>query len=94
MMDSPEARPLAAAPWLFGRQGLALLALVHHRLGHENEVCELMCRLRQRMPDGRGKGDEEAEMLLVEAQLRVHGTLPPWPAVDDKQTAPPKRPQP
>ncbi|HEY1298026.1 MAG TPA: DUF58 domain-containing protein [Chloroflexota bacterium] len=28
MMDSPEARPLAAAPWLFGRQGLALLVLV------------------------------------------------------------------
>jgi uncharacterized protein (DUF58 family) len=28
MMDSPEARPLAAAPWLFGRQGLGLLALV------------------------------------------------------------------
>ncbi|MBV9324584.1 MAG: DUF58 domain-containing protein [Chloroflexi bacterium] len=28
MMDSPEARPLAPAPWLFGRQGLALLALV------------------------------------------------------------------
>jgi uncharacterized protein (DUF58 family) len=27
-MDSPEARPLAAAPWLFGRQGLALLVLV------------------------------------------------------------------
>jgi uncharacterized protein (DUF58 family) len=28
MMDSPEARPLAAAPWLFGKQGLGLLALV------------------------------------------------------------------
>src|SRR5918911_3240417 len=28
MMDSPEARPLAEAPWLFGRQGLGLLALV------------------------------------------------------------------
>jgi uncharacterized protein (DUF58 family) len=28
MMDSPEARPLSAAPWLFGRQGLALLALI------------------------------------------------------------------
>jgi uncharacterized protein (DUF58 family) len=28
MMDSPEARPLAPAPWLFGRQGLGLLALV------------------------------------------------------------------
>jgi uncharacterized protein (DUF58 family) len=28
MMDSPEARPLAEAPWLFGRQGLMLLALV------------------------------------------------------------------
>ena len=28
MMDSPEARALAAEPWLFGRQGLALLALV------------------------------------------------------------------
>jgi uncharacterized protein (DUF58 family) len=28
MMDSPEARPLAASPWLFGRQGLALLGLV------------------------------------------------------------------
>ena len=28
MMDSPEARPLAEAPWLFGRQGLAILALV------------------------------------------------------------------
>jgi uncharacterized protein (DUF58 family) len=27
-MDSPEARPLAAPPWLFGSQGLALLALV------------------------------------------------------------------
>ncbi len=27
MMDSPEARPLAAAPWLFGKQGLALLVL-------------------------------------------------------------------
>jgi uncharacterized protein (DUF58 family) len=28
MMDSPEARPLAPAPWLFGRQGLALLVLI------------------------------------------------------------------
>jgi len=28
MMDSPEARPLSEAPWLFGRQGLALLVLV------------------------------------------------------------------
>jgi uncharacterized protein (DUF58 family) len=28
MMDSPEARPLAATPWLFGRQGLGLLAVV------------------------------------------------------------------
>lgn len=28
MMDSPEARAPAAEPWLFGRQGLALLALV------------------------------------------------------------------
>jgi uncharacterized protein (DUF58 family) len=28
MMDSPEARPLAAAPWLFSRQGLGLLALI------------------------------------------------------------------
>ncbi|HEX8968324.1 MAG TPA: DUF58 domain-containing protein [Chloroflexota bacterium] len=28
MMDSPEARPLVSAPWLFGRRGLALLALV------------------------------------------------------------------
>jgi uncharacterized protein (DUF58 family) len=27
-MDSPEVRPLAATPWLFGRQGLALLALI------------------------------------------------------------------
>jgi uncharacterized protein (DUF58 family) len=27
MMDSPEARALMAAPWLFGRQGLALLLL-------------------------------------------------------------------
>jgi uncharacterized protein (DUF58 family) len=28
MMDSPEARPLVAEPWLFGRQGIGLLALV------------------------------------------------------------------
>ena len=28
MMDSPEVRPLAAVPWLFSRQGLAVLALV------------------------------------------------------------------
>ena len=28
MMDSPEARGLALTPWLFGRQGLALLAFV------------------------------------------------------------------
>ncbi len=28
MMDSPEARGLVGAPWLFGRQGLSLLALV------------------------------------------------------------------
>jgi uncharacterized protein (DUF58 family) len=28
MMDSPEARPLAPVPWLFGRQGLGLLAFV------------------------------------------------------------------
>jgi uncharacterized protein (DUF58 family) len=28
MMESPEVRPLAEAPWLFGRQGLALLALM------------------------------------------------------------------
>jgi uncharacterized protein (DUF58 family) len=28
MMDSPEARVLVSVPWLFGRQGLAILALV------------------------------------------------------------------
>src|SRR5207244_4458908 len=28
MMDSPEGRAPVALPWLFGRQGLALLALV------------------------------------------------------------------
>ena len=28
MMDSPEARPLAAVPWLFQRQGLAVLTLI------------------------------------------------------------------
>jgi uncharacterized protein (DUF58 family) len=28
MMDSPEARAVVAPPWLFGRQGLSLLALV------------------------------------------------------------------
>jgi uncharacterized protein (DUF58 family) len=28
MMDSPEARPPMSAPWLFGRQGLALLAVM------------------------------------------------------------------
>jgi uncharacterized protein (DUF58 family) len=28
MMDSPEARPLAEAPWLFGKQGLGLLVLI------------------------------------------------------------------
>ena len=28
MMDSPEARPLAPTPWLFGKQGLGLLALI------------------------------------------------------------------
>src|SRR5438128_11055768 len=27
MMDSPEGRLLSGIPWLFGRQGLALLAL-------------------------------------------------------------------
>ena len=27
MMDSPEVRPIAGVPWLFGRQGLALLLL-------------------------------------------------------------------
>jgi uncharacterized protein (DUF58 family) len=27
MMESPEVRPLASAPWLFSRQGLSLLAL-------------------------------------------------------------------
>src|SRR5712671_860152 len=28
MMDSPEARLLVSVPWLFGRQGLGILALV------------------------------------------------------------------
>ena len=28
MIESPEARPLSAAPWLFGRQGLAVLLVV------------------------------------------------------------------
>src|SRR6266571_2488582 len=28
MMESPEARQLATVPWLFGRQGLGILALV------------------------------------------------------------------
>src|SRR5262249_27977820 len=28
MMDSPEARPLAMTPWLFTRQGLALLTAI------------------------------------------------------------------
>lgn len=28
MMESPEARPLTAAPWLFGPQGMGLLAFV------------------------------------------------------------------
>src|ERR1041385_4705457 len=28
MMDSPEARPLASTPWLFTRQGLALLTAI------------------------------------------------------------------
>jgi uncharacterized protein (DUF58 family) len=28
MMDSPEARPLATVPWLFGAQGLGLLAVI------------------------------------------------------------------
>jgi uncharacterized protein (DUF58 family) len=28
MMDSPEARPLSEAPWLFGKQGLGLLAFI------------------------------------------------------------------
>jgi uncharacterized protein (DUF58 family) len=28
MMDSPEARPLLGAPWVFGRNGLAVMALV------------------------------------------------------------------
>jgi uncharacterized protein (DUF58 family) len=28
MMDSPEVRPLAQPPWLFGRQGLVILTLV------------------------------------------------------------------
>ena len=28
MMDSPEARPVAQVPWLFGAQGLGLLAFI------------------------------------------------------------------
>src|SRR5438034_10110816 len=28
MMDSPEARPVASTPWLFTRQGLALLTII------------------------------------------------------------------
>ena len=28
MMESPEARALAAEPWLFGRQGLGVLVAV------------------------------------------------------------------
>jgi hypothetical protein len=60
----------------------ALLALVHHRLGHKDEVRELMTRLPPRTPDGRWKGDEEAELLLSEVELQILGTLPAWPAVE------------
>jgi hypothetical protein len=81
------------APGRDGTAGLALLALAHHRLGHENEVCELEARLYQRLQDGRWKGDEEAEVLLHEVELRIRGKAPPWPAGEGTPTAPPEKPQ-
>ncbi len=72
---------------------LAFLALVHHRLGHENEVCDILVRLHQRMQDGRWKGDEEAGVLLHEAELRINGTMTPWPPVEGAKTAPAEKPK-
>jgi eukaryotic-like serine/threonine-protein kinase len=73
---------------------LALLALVHHRLGHEDEADEFVCRLQERMQNGRWKQDEDAGVLLREAELRIHGTMPPWPAGEGTQPAPAEKPKP
>jgi hypothetical protein len=59
---------------------LALLALVHHRLGHEDEAGKFKSRLDQRMRDvywgGRPEKREEAEVLLREVEQRLRGAMP------------------
>jgi WD40 repeat protein/serine/threonine protein kinase len=72
---------------------LALLALVRHRLGHEDEVVDLECRLYQLMEEGRWKGNEEAAVLHAEVELRLHGPLPPWPAGEGTPPAPAEKPK-
>jgi hypothetical protein len=82
--DPPKAPKFGGA----GPVDLALLALVHHRLGLKDEARELMDRLRQRTQGGPGKQDEELGMLLDEAELRIHGTVPPWVGGEGAPPAP------
>ncbi len=72
---------------------LALLALVHHRLGHADEVEEVLCRLHERMQDHRWSGNAATEGLLEEIERRINGRWPAWPAGDETQPVPWERPK-
>jgi hypothetical protein len=71
---------------------LALLALVHHRLGNEDEVCGLLARLYQRLPGGPGQHGEEVEVLWHEVEVRIHGK-PPSPGGEGTQPVPAEKPK-
>jgi hypothetical protein len=71
---------------------LALLALVQHRLGNEDEVCEFLARLYQRLPGGPGPHGEEVEVLWHEVEVRIHGR-PPWPEGEGTQPVPAEKPK-
>jgi hypothetical protein len=56
---------------------LALLALTHQELGQPDEARAGLARLRERMKNRRFSQDEEAQRLLLEAELRIDGKASP-----------------
>jgi WD40 repeat protein/serine/threonine protein kinase len=55
---------------------LALLALTHHQLGHQDEARAHLTRLREHLKSLPGSKDGEDGALLQEAELRIGKTLP------------------
>jgi WD40 repeat protein/serine/threonine protein kinase len=55
---------------------LALLALAHHQLGHQDEARAHLARLRQHLKSMPGSKDGEDGALLQEAELRISRPLP------------------